>query len=135
MDEVIEYLLNFALSKGYGFILTDKLKPTTPSCANQQQNKIVINTNWTNKNELPFQIAHEIGHMLNGDEGVLYYSSYASHSKIETNADNKAIDLLLNYCIDMDKTTNNYSDFMYYYGIPDYLEQNVRRRYADYFNH
>ncbi|MBN7275548.1 ImmA/IrrE family metallo-endopeptidase [Ligilactobacillus pobuzihii] len=133
MDSVVEYLLNFALDKGFGFILTDKLKPDTPSCANPQQNKIVINTNWRNKNELPFQIAHEIGHMLNGDEGTLYYNTYSSHSKIENNADNKAIDLLLDYCVDMDKTNSNYSDFMYYYGIPNYLEQNVKRRYANYF--
>lgn len=135
MKEVIEYLLNFAFSKGFGFILTDKLKPNTPSCANPKKNKIIINMNWHDKNELPFQIAHEIGHMLNGDEGILYYSSYSSRSKIERSADDKAIDLLFSYCLDMDKVTTNYSDFMEYYGIPNYLEQNVRQRYANYFKH
>lgn len=135
MKEVIEYLLNFAFSKGFGFILTDKLKPSTPSCANPKQNKIIINLNWHNQKELPFQVAHEIGHMLNGDEGILYYSSYSSHSKIERSADDKAIDLLFSYCLDMGKVTINYSDFMEYYGIPNYLEQNVRQRYAIYFNH
>lgn len=135
MKEVIEYLLNFAFNKGFGFILTDKLKATTPSCANPTKNKIIVNMNWHNQNELPFQLAHEIGHMLNGDEGILYYSSYSSRSKIERNADNKAIDLLFSYCLNMDEVTINYNDFMKYYGIPNYLEENVRQRYANYFNH
>ena len=134
MKEVIEYLLNFAFNKGFGFILTDKLKSTTPSCANPTKNKIIVNMNWHNQNELPFQLAHEIGHMLNGDEGVLYYSSYSSHSKIERSADDTAIDLLFKYCLDTNDVTLNYIDFMNYYGIPNYLEQNVRRRYADYFS-
>lgn len=135
MNDIITYLLNFAFDRGIEIVWTDKLKPTAPSCAVPKDNKIIINGQWHDANELPFQIAHEIGHMLNGDEGVLYYSSYCSHSKIEANADIKAIDLLLDYCFLNDKQTENYSDFMYCYSVPSYLEEKVKRRYTIYFNY
>ena len=133
MDEVIEYLLNFALKHGFSFVLTDKLKSSTPSCADPSHNKIIINTNWQNKNELPFQIAHEIGHMINNDKGILYYTSFASHSKIEHSANVKAIELLFNYSVSVDEVASNYNDFMEYYGIPATLESDVRQRYAEYY--
>lgn len=76
----------------------------------------MVNNRWHNKNEIPFQLAHEISHMLNGDEGSLYYCSPASHTKIERGANDKDIDL------------------MYRYGIPSSLEENVKRRCASYFN-
>ncbi|GAW64248.1 hypothetical protein FC65_GL001047 [Ligilactobacillus acidipiscis DSM 15836] len=134
MNEVITYLLNFAFDHGFEIVWTNQLKSSAPSCAIPKNNKIIINGQWKNKDELPFQIAHEIGHMLNKDEGVLYYSSYSSHSKIEADADNRAIDLLIDYCVSNGKETENYSDFMYYYSVPLRLEENAKRRYAIYFN-
>lgn len=40
----------------------------TPPCASVTYNKIVMNTNWHNPNELAFQLAHEIAHIQNHDD-------------------------------------------------------------------
>jgi Zn-dependent peptidase ImmA (M78 family) len=133
MNELIIYLLNVAFDNGINIVWTDQLAPDKPSCAMPNQNTIIVNNRWRNQDEIPFQLAHEIGHMLNEDEGVLYYCSPASHTKVECGANDKAIDLILNYCVVNDEPTNNYADFMYCYGIPYSLEENVKRRYAYYF--
>ena len=135
MNNVITYLFNLAFDTGISFIWTDKLKSNTPSCAIPEMNKIIINSSWHNQNELPFQIAHEIAHVLNRDEGVLYYSSYSSHSKTEANANNKAIDILLKYVDETSELSGNYSAFMEVYGIPYLLEENVKRSYAIYYRY
>lgn len=97
-DDAVKYLLNFAMTNSIGFEIVPEMKPDSPSFAVADKRFMVINPNWYNKHELPFQIAHEIGHILNGDAGVLYYSSPASNIKIESDANITAIDLLIDYC-------------------------------------
>lgn len=133
MNGLIKYLWNVAFDNGISIVWTDQLAPDKPSCAMPNQNTIIVNNRWHNQDEIPFQLAHEIGHMLNGDEGALYYCSPASHTKVECGANDKAIDLILDYCAINEKSTDNYADFMHYYGIPSSLEENVKRRYAIYF--
>ena len=38
-----------------------------------KQKTIIINTNWWYPPEVPFMAAHELGHHINGDKGVMYY--------------------------------------------------------------
>lgn len=73
MDDVINYLLNFAMKNKIGFVWTSLLASYTSSAADCKNRKIVINGNWHNKKELPFIIAHEISHILNKDMGILYF--------------------------------------------------------------
>ena len=39
-----------------------------------QKKLIIVNTNWWNPPEVPFMAAHELGHCINGDTGVMYYA-------------------------------------------------------------
>lgn len=126
MNDAITWLCAYAFDRNINVTL-DKLSFSTdvPSCMFGRS--IIINTNWKNQNELPFIIAHEIGHVLNEDEGKLYYSTSTAHSKFETAANERAIDLLLEYCDHEDFLPNNYIDFMELYGIPRYVEEKVKK--------
>lgn len=122
MDTLITYLLNFAFDNGIGIKWVNTLGPYTPSAANNLTKTIVINGKWHNQKELPFQIAHEIGHILNNDEGVLYYSTSSSESKIESNANATAINILIDYCTQTEIENANIYQFMEQFGIPSNLE-------------
>ncbi|KRM35638.1 hypothetical protein FC83_GL000943 [Agrilactobacillus composti DSM 18527 = JCM 14202] len=95
MNDLINDLLNYAFDHGINFMLTRELKSKTPSLADHEQNMIIINMNWYRQAELPRVISHEIGHMRNKDEGVLYFASPTSHIKIEVAADVRGLEILL----------------------------------------
>lgn len=78
--------------------------------------------NWRNKWEVPFSFAHELGHLINHDEGVNYYHSPTVHTKTEYRANCTAIDILLSYCYDNDIEINNPIVFCEQFGIPFNLE-------------
>ena len=103
--------------------------PEWPSFSIADKNIIFINTNWHNQKELLFQTAHEIGHALNHDHGVQYYSSPSNKSKIEAGANSTAIDLLIDY---YQNETNskpiNSVQFMELFGIPYNLEYQVAKK-------
>lgn len=92
-------------------------------------NHVVINTNWSNKSEIPFIFAHELGHVINGDGGVMYYCSATSQTKIESAANQKAIDIIIKYSNEIDEQPADYMAFMQSYGVPDYLIEKVRQRF------
>lgn len=125
MDDVIRWLCKFAFDHKINVTL-DKLSfsDDVPSCVLGKS--IIINTNWRNPNELPFIFAHEIGHVLNEDEGRLYYSTATAHTKIEAAANERAINLLVKYCNCEDLLPENYIDFMELYGIPRQLDEKTQ---------
>lgn len=125
MDDVINYLLNFAMKNKIGFVWTDLLTPYTSSAADCKNREIVINGNWHNKKELPFMIAHEIAHILNKDMGILYFTSNSSKSHIESNANAGAINILVDYCDKLGLSRYNAIKFMDVFGIPANLESIV----------
>lgn len=106
-----------------GWLPLDKY---TPPCASATYNKIVMNTNWHNQNEIPFQLAHEIAHIQNHDdcEMAFYHASYSSQERIEREANNGAIKLLLPIFKDMGYG-NNPIKFMQLFHVPNYLFDNV----------
>ena len=98
----------------------------TPPCASATYNKIVMNTNWHNQNEIPFQLAHEIAHIQNHDdcEMAFYHASYSSQERMEREANLGAIKLLLPIFKDIGYE-NNPVTFMQVFNIPGYLFDNV----------
>lgn len=68
MNDLIEYLLNYAFDCGIGYKLVHA-DPYDPSLSLKNHNLMVINLNWHNQSELPFIIGHEIGHFILGDKG------------------------------------------------------------------
>lgn len=126
MDNIITDLLNYALDNKIGVTATSLLSSDTPSLVDTKKHHIIFNTNWRNQNQLAFSLAHEISHVLNGDNSLtpLYFTP--SKAKFELQANTGAIKMLLPYYV-ADKEVNqlNSYDFMKCFGIPSHLEDIV----------
>lgn len=104
---------------------SDELDQYTPPAASTKYNCIVMNSNWHDKKEIPFQLAHEISHILNHDNCIAFYhASYSSKERMEREANLGAIQLLLPIFRDMGYE-NNPVTFMKAFNIPGYLLDNV----------
>ncbi|RHW49696.1 ImmA/IrrE family metallo-endopeptidase [Bombilactobacillus bombi] len=114
MDNLITYLLNYAFDHGYGYEILNDAENDWPSLAYPELNLIFINMNWHNQNELPFQIAHEIGHMIDGNACHMYNDKI----KVEDHADLHAIEILKQYSLDYDFCINNPIVFAQQFCIP-----------------
>ncbi len=117
MNELIEYLLNYAFDHGIGYKLVHA-DPYDPSLSLKNHNLMVINLNWHNQSELPFIIGHEIGHFILGDKGILYYSSFAGQNSEEKSADLYSLNLLYDYACCRGQYFEEPGQFLSAYGIP-----------------
>lgn len=132
MDEIMRWLCKFAYDHNIAVTIDNvHFKSDVPSTCYDKH--VLINTNWDKKEELPFIFAHELGHALNDDDGVLYYSTSASQSKIESEANSQAIDIMLEYSQAIDETPADYLTFMHSYNVPSFLDDEVKRRYSERF--
>lgn len=95
MDELITYLLHFAFDKGVSCALIWK-NIDYQSVALPKEKLIVINQNCRNKQELPFIIGHEIGHIMNGDANAAFYCGKPINSE-ERLADLYSLNLIYDY--------------------------------------
>ena len=132
MDDLTKYLINYAFDHGIGVVLTNQLPAELPSAASFQRRKVLINMNWQPKTEIPFIMAHEIAHVLNGDDGTRYYESATIHSKVEYQANLTAVEILLNYCHNLDIEASNPVHLCENFGIPTALEYVVREQVQTY---
>ena len=117
MNDLIEYLLNYAFDHGIGYKLVHA-DPYDPSLSLKNHNLMVINLNWHNQSELPFIIGHEIGHFILGDKGILYYSSFAGQNSEEKSADLYSLNLLYDYACGRGQYFEEPGQFLSAYGIP-----------------
>ncbi|WCG34785.1 ImmA/IrrE family metallo-endopeptidase [Companilactobacillus farciminis] len=127
MSDVTTYLLNYALDHHIGFELLNGIDSDWPSLAIPERNMMFINTNWYKQEELPMVVAHEIGHMIDGDSCYLYDQSTISRLKSENSANLIAINLLMKYCSDNDIEFNNSMTFLTQFNIPQRYENSVRK--------
>lgn len=114
---LIRYLLNYAFDRGYSYRLL-KAGPYDPALSFKEENYIAINMNWHNVNELPFIIGHEIGHLELGEQGVMYYTSYAGKNSEEKQADAYSLKLLYEYALACEHHFREPYQFLKVYGIP-----------------
>lgn len=131
MDEIITWLLNYAFEHGIGVVTTTDLSPDIPSTAFAAERKILINLKWKNPAEIPFSIAHEIGHILNGDDGKFMLTSVA-HSKAEHDANIVAFQILREWAESHDVDVSEPYLFMSCFAIPCKLSDQVAEEYARY---
>ncbi|MCG0639224.1 hypothetical protein IMAU10585_01917 [Lactiplantibacillus plantarum] len=127
MNIYIKRLMQYAWDHGISCILTDKLDAYTPSSAKPENNIVLINLKWHNPSEIAFQMAHELGHVINHDEGILYFSSFSNKSKYERMANLEALKILIPiYLSEVDTyADNSVMPFMEKFGIPKRLEDDV----------
>lgn len=131
MDTMVTKLMQYAYDHAITCVLTSKLDSHTPSSSRPDNHIVLINMNWHNANEIPFQFAHELGHVVNADEGILYYSSFSNKSKYERAANMTGLDILIPIYLSITGyTANNVTPFMEQFGIPNYLEADVVTRFS-----
>ena len=116
MDDLITYLLQFAFDNGVSCALIWK-NEDYQSVALPEKDLIVINQNCRNKEELPFIIGHEIGHIMNGDANTAFYSDKPINSE-ERSADLYSLNLIYDYASNQFDTFEEPIQFIYEYGIP-----------------
>ncbi|KAA9369464.1 MULTISPECIES: hypothetical protein [Lactobacillus] len=116
VKNTINYLANYAIDHDIGVCLTSDLSPFIPSSSSVALRSVVINLNADN---VPLQFAHELGHVLNEDDGVLYFTTSTNGSSAESNATKTGIKLLLDYYFrEVPIEEINLSNFMSFYKIP-----------------
>lgn len=125
MNDLIEYLLNYAFDCGIGYKLVHA-DPYDPSLSLKNHNLMVINLNWHNQSELPFIIGHEIGHFILGDKGILYYSSFAGQNSEEKSADLYSLNLLYDYACRRGQYFEEPGQFLSAYGIPSRMAKGAK---------
>ncbi|NRO50424.1 hypothetical protein [Lactobacillus helveticus] len=116
-EDLIEYLLNCAFKHGISYTLVQS-EPDDPAISFKQERKMYINTNWRNSNEIPFIIGHEIGHLMLGDQGIMYYESFSGQNSEEHSADLYSLNLIYNYSAKKGDSFQEPGTFIQNYGIP-----------------
>ena len=127
-NDVIAYLMNIAFDNKIVINFFDNLDPDTPPGSDVETRRIAMNSKWHNESDIPFQLAHELGHILSGQQStkILYFTPYKYGMELEANE--YAIDLLLPlYLNDKEKDDVNNHEFMSYFNIPYHLEDIVIR--------
>lgn len=98
------------------------------------------NTNWWNPPEVPFMAAHELGHYINGDKGVMYYAhdyDWQEHDAFNRNddafkedqADLFGLNLIWDYASSQGYTCEDPGEFMLHFGIPERLKKVVAKKF------
>ncbi|WEV51637.1 hypothetical protein OZX69_02790 [Lactobacillus sp. ESL0731] len=123
MNDLIQYLLNFALDQGFSVAQICEAEEYR-SLADKSKKLIIINTNWRNKAELPFIIGHEIGHLVDGDLGISSYCGTTLTSK-ERHADLYSLNLIFDYATNQYDCYQEPGQFMQAYGIPTRMYDDV----------
>lgn len=132
VSDTLTILFNYALDNGIG-VQFMSLSPETPPAVNVNTKLIAMNSNWHNQAELPFQFAHEISHIILGQQadGILYFTP--SKYGMELDANRNAIRLLLPfYMEEKEKSHVNIHDFMECFAIPYHLEDIVVEEISNY---
>lgn len=138
MDCMHDYLCaleDFAKNQDILVKWSTQLHPHTPPTTNPVNRIIVMNSCWYEPRQLPFQLAHEISHILHKDgDFKILYSGTRLKSRFEYEAHKTAIELLVN--LYMQNTDNpravNYTAFEETFGIPSKLDSVVREGLKNY---
>ena len=120
MNDLIDWLCEFSFNNNVGFELKSMDKDMV-SFAIPDINMVFININYHNQNEIPFQFAHEIGHVLDHDTGLNNFSAPSEYIGEEYQANLQAIHIIMKFCEDNNIKIDNYINFMNCFSIPKSL--------------
>lgn len=118
-DRLMKYLMNTAMFDYHiGVEFTNILPPFAPSASyNKVGRLILMNSRWPYPTEIPFQLAHEIAHVLYEDQQYYNLNDKTKNSG-EAQANTFAIKLLQRYCIENEFNFSNVYQFAKCFGIP-----------------
>ncbi|WP_338214917.1 ImmA/IrrE family metallo-endopeptidase [Lacticaseibacillus salsurivasis] len=122
IDDLLDTIRNIAWDLGIGWEVA-QLHPEQSPLVDTGRRLIILNSNWPNKREMPFQAAHELAHVINGDVGTYYYTRERTDSRIEGSANRQALKILVPlYFQSIDRENANVQQFMVDLSIPSWLE-------------
>lgn len=130
-NDLINYLLNYAMDCGFGYELIHDTDPDDPSFSMKKRKRMAINMNWHNSDEIPFIIGHEIGHLILGEQGVKYYSSFSGQLSEEKPADLYSLNLIYDYSCNRGDGFTEPGLFMQAYGIPRRMEAATKKLFKE----
>lgn len=111
------WLYDYCFKYKIGIAFISYMNPKDPSVCYKWPRLIIYNEKWYDSNEKPFILAHEIGHIINGDP-VCYSHDYNNINKSESIANKFAIRLLKQYCYETDIEFESKYQFAETFGIP-----------------
>ena len=135
MNDAIWYLLKIANNYHIDVQWAGVLSEYTPPACRIDTRIVCMNMNWHRQAELPFQLAHELSHIINGDPGdvCFYNATFTGKQSIEYRANVGAVKLLVPfYCQETNRENINLCNFEHAYQIPGYLSGVVREQVKEY---
>lgn len=134
-EEACDYLLEKA--REYHIDVKWKhFSPTTPPGSSYEYRRVVMNLDWHRPEELIFQLAHELAHVIHGDTGdvVFYHASFTGKESVEYKANVGAVELLVPfYCQGTEIQCVNSANFMQSFHVPHYLASVVSEKIREYY--
>lgn len=118
-DKVMQYLMNYAMfDLKIGVEFTNRLPPLAPPISYNKPGKLIImNSNWIYPVQIPFLLAHEIGHVIHENQ-EFYHLTSMNTAKGEAEENLFALKLLHQYCVENEIYFNNIFAFAMAFGIP-----------------
>ena len=121
-NDLVQWLMNWAFDHGISVTFNQYLPSSLPHCASAAKRKVLMNWKYGNPDEIPFALAHEIGHVVDDDPGIRYYKSAILHDKAEYRANLFGIHLLKRYCAAHDISIDSTIKFCEVFGVPQKLD-------------
>lgn len=136
MNDIVWHLLSVAGEHSIDVQWTTKLDPFTPPACRLDTRIVLMNMLWHRPIEIPFQLAHEISHILNGDpeDEFFYHATYTGRRSVEYKANVGAVKLLVPlYCDEVDQQDANSVAFEELFAIPHFLHSKVKDEINQYY--
>ena len=130
MEEIVNWLLSYAYDHGIGVVVFHRA-PNIPSMASKPDNMIAINMSWEPKSEIPFSIAHEIGHIISGDNGH-FLPTKAAQTQAERRANRQAVKILMEWADTHDVEIDTSQRFAECFSVPSTLSDCINEEFSKY---
>ena len=135
-NNAIAYLEKQAMDYHIDVKWTDDLNSFTPPACSVLTRKILMNRKWHKPISIAFQLAHEMSHIINGDDSdfVFYNASFTGKQSVEYKANIGAVKLLVPYYYkDIEKENVNIYGFINHFDVPSFLTNVVREQTKEYY--
>lgn len=137
MNEVTWKLIKIASDHNINVQWSGLLSQFTPPACRLDTRNVLMNLNWHRPEEISFQLAHEISHIINGDpeDEFFYHASFTGHRSVEYKANVGAVKLMVPlYCDETEQEDASSIDFEQRYAVPNFLDDVVRERISNYYH-
>lgn len=125
-DSLIRFLEKYAQNHGIEFAYGEDEPDITFSCVKCPEKVVIINPSWNHPTQIPFAIAHEIGHLIHDDFISHVQGAPAASTKMEWEATEFAIGLISYFAYKNGYQFDSIYTFARAFGIPfRYLEHQI----------